>query len=63
MYADSNHERYFKTCPKCGVRLPNYKMVLLMKANDYTKKNLTRVCDKCYAELLEFLGIEDVDIT
>ena len=62
MYADSRHERYFKACPKCGVKLPNYKMVLLMKANSYNRKNLTRVCEKCYNELLKYLGIEDVEL-
>ena len=61
-YTDSTCERYFKNCPKCGARLPNCKMVLLIKANSYNKKNLTRLCENCYNELIEYLGIEDVDV-
>lgn len=62
MYSDSRHERYFKACPKCGVRLPNNKMILLKKANWYGSKNLTRLCKDCYKNLLEYLKIEDVEL-
>lgn len=59
---ESNYDRYFKNCPKCGVRLPNNSMILLKKANWYGAKNLTRLCKDCYYELLVYLRIEDVEL-
>ena len=60
MYADSRHERYLKECGKCGKKYPNIEMVTLMRNFCSEKKSLIKICEGCYNELLNFLGIEDV---
>ena len=62
MYADAKHERYKKECGKCGKKGSGSEMILLMKSFCSYKKNLVRLCEDCYYELLDFLDIEDVDM-
>lgn len=62
MYADSKHERYKKECGKCGKKYAGSEMILLMRSICSCKKNLIRLCEDCYYELLDFLNIEDVEM-
>lgn len=60
MYADAKHERYLKECGKCRKKYPNIEMVTLIRNFCSEKKSLIKLCEDCYNEVLDFLGIEDV---
>lgn len=62
MRPNSTHERYNKTCPKCGKTYPTNETVILMKAFAGYKKHLTRLCEECYYDMLDYLGIDDVEV-
>lgn len=51
-----------KECGKCGKKYAGSEMILLMRSICSCKKNLIRLCEDCYYDLLEFLNIEDVEI-
>ena len=57
MYADARHERYLKECGKCRKKYAGSEMILLMRSICSCKKNLIRLCEDCYYDLLEFLNI------
>lgn len=49
-----------KECGKCGNKYPNIEMFTLMRNFCSEKKSLIKICNDCYNEVLDFLGIEDV---
>ncbi len=58
----SSEERYFAECPICNQRLPMIRMITLKKADRYSSKNLTKLCENCYIKMLEYIGITDVEL-
>jgi hypothetical protein len=52
-------ERTFRKCGKCGREYPANGLITLTRNLCSQKKNLTKVCDACYNEVLDFLGVED----
>lgn len=47
-------------CLKCGKLRPNYTININNKSAAQHKK-LFSLCDKCYSEFLEQMGIQDID--
>lgn len=45
-----------------GEKQPQRQMILIKKADTYTNKKLTRLCENCYVKLLDFIGISDVNL-
>jgi transposase-like protein len=59
-------EKYLKsltnkniTCAKCGKNNPNYTINIKNK-EIYQQKKLCHLCNKCYNELLDYLGVCDI---
>ena len=48
-----------RICNKCGGFILNKTTVSVRR--DYTAKTLCTLCENCYADVLEFIGINDVD--
>ena len=59
----NSEDRYFTNCPMCGKKEAMRKMVLLKKADVWNCRNLTYICQNCYVNVLDFIGINDVEFT
>ena len=47
------------TCIKCGKAMPNYTINIQNKKKIQQKK-LCSVCNDCYVDLLDYLGVYDI---
>ena len=48
-----------RICQKCGNFILNKRTISVRK--DYLTRTLCILCENCYADMLEFLAINDVD--
>ena len=55
MAQKNNH----RICEKCGDFIIDKTTITVRKG--YTTRTLCTLCNNCYADLVEFLGIKDVD--
>lgn len=63
---DTDLENYLKSltnkkimCAKCGSKNPNYTINIQNKKKIQQKK-LCNLCEACYSDLLDYLGICDI---
>lgn len=49
-------------CAKCKKEYTNDYLIQLIKRRETGGKILTKLCEDCYLELLEFLEIKDVEV-
>ena len=59
---DLRQDRVFKKCGKCGKEYPASGMIMISRNFCSEKRNLIKVCEDCYNEFLNFLGIEDAEM-
>lgn len=59
IYLKTLSDRLNSTCGKCGKGKGNYVINIKSKREKQQKK-LCSICDNCYSDLLDYLGVSDI---